>query len=287
MCGATGRSGRRAWNARLAQDPVPAGLDWDVWIGPAAMRPYKKGVYHNFAWRAWTDFGTGALGDMACHQVNMPFHALNLGYPIAVECEAASTLFPETYPKASRIRFDFPQRENMVPVKLWWYDGNPDDKTVPPFRPSPAILRGTVNGDPELSRKLGDMYDKVNGTLLIGDKGNLYSPGDVVDPVMLMMAGEKSYTSVTEHEAARAVPQTIPRSPGHNEEWFRMMRDGTPAYSNFSIGAKLTEIILLGCLALRIGPGKEMQWDGPGAKSPNCPEAAQFVKRQNRDGWNI
>jgi hypothetical protein len=209
-----------------------------------------------------------------------------LGYPNVVACEAASTLFAETYPKASRIRFDFPQREDMPPVKLWWYDGNPDDKSVPPFRPASEILRGTVNGDPELSAKLGNLYDKVNGTLLIGDKGSLYSPGDVVDPVLLMLAGEQSYTGLESHEAARAVPRSLPRSPGHNEEWFRMMRDGTPTYSNFSIAAKLTEIILLGCIALRVGPGKEMQWDGPGMKSSNYPEAARFVKRQNRGGWN-
>ncbi len=251
------------------------------------MRPYKTSVYNPFNWRGWKDFGTGALGDMACHQVNLPFHILKLGYPIAMECEAASTLCSETYPKASRIRFDYPQRGDMPPVKLWWYDGSPDDKSAPPFRPPPEAMRGTVNADPELSRKLGNMYDKVNGTLLIGDKGNLYSPGDVVEPVLLMLEGEKSYTTLDEHEAAHAVPQSIPRSPGHNEEWFRMMRDGTPAYSNFSVGAKLTEIILLGCVALRVGPGQEIQWDGPGMKSPNCPAAAQFVKRQNREGWNV
>jgi hypothetical protein len=105
--------------------------------------------------------------------------------------------------------------------------------------------------------------------------------------VLLMLAGEKVYSALEDHEAARAVPRSIPRSAGHNEERFRKMRDGTPAYSNFSSAAKLTEIILLGCIALRVGPGKEMHWAGPGMKSPNSPEAAQFVKRQNGDGWNV
>jgi hypothetical protein len=260
------------------QDPVPAHLDWDAWIGPATMRPFKNGVYHDFKWRGWKDFGTGALGDMACHTVNMPFRALKLGYPTVVECEEASTLYSETYPKTSRIRFDFPKREGLAPLKFWWYDGNPEDKSVPPLRP-PA----------ELTRDLKDVSEKVeySGCLLVGDKGKLFSPNDYGETSLLMLGDEKSYSALNNHEAARAIPQSIPRSPGHNEEWFRMMRDGTPAYSNFSIAAKLTEIILLGCIALRVGPGKEMHWDGPKMRSPNCPEAAQFVKRNNRSGWNI
>jgi hypothetical protein len=247
------------------------------------MRPFKTGVYQPFKWRAWKDFGTGSLGDMACHQVNMPFRALKLGYPIAVECEAASTLYPETYPKTSRIRFDFPEREGLPPLKFWWYDGNPDDTSIQPFRPSPELTEEVR--DPAFDKKLGNMYDKTNGCLLIGDKGNLYSPSDFGES-FLMVAGEKGYVAVADHEAARAVPQSIPRSPGHNEEWFRAMRGGPPAFSSFSLGAYLTEIVLLGCVAMRLGVGKEMQWDGPGMKSPNCPEAAQFVKRQNRAGWN-
>src|SRR5438552_6087283 len=124
------------------EDPVPPTLDWDLWIGPAPMRPYKEnpptedsqgrrrrsGVYHPFAWRGWKDFGTGALGDMACHAVNMPFRALKLGYPNVVECEETSELHQETYPKTSRIRFEFPAREGLPPLKFWWYDGNPNDK---------------------------------------------------------------------------------------------------------------------------------------------------------------
>src|SRR5207245_3367886 len=106
-------------------------LDWDLWLGPAPKRPYKGGrVYHDFNWRGWYDFGTGALGDMACHTVNMPFRALKLGYPKVVECEVASRIYPETFPKTSRIRFEFPEREGLPPLKFWWYDGNPkDDQT--------------------------------------------------------------------------------------------------------------------------------------------------------------
>jgi len=258
------------------QDPVPDHLDWNLWLGPAPVRPFKGGVYHDFKWRGWHDFGTGALGDMACHMVNMPFRALKMGYPTVVQCEETSALHDETFPKTSRIRFEFPAREGLAPLKFWWYDGNPDDKTVPPLRPPMEVFKDVL-----------EMYDKLpeGGILLVGDKGKLFSPTDNASNSMLLLNGEKSYAAAAKHEAAQAVPQTIPRSPGHNEEWFRMMRDGTPAYSNFAIASKLTEIILTGCVAMRVGVGKEMKWDGEAMRSPNCPEAAQFLKRRNRDGW--
>jgi hypothetical protein len=136
-----------------------------------------------------------------------------------------------------------------------------------------------------VAKDLLEMYDKFpdSGCLLVGDKGKLFSRGDYAANSLLMLKGETGFSALEKHEAIHAVPQTIPRSPGHNQEWFRMMRDGTPAYSNFAIASKLTEIILLGCVALRVG--KEMKWDGEAMKSPNCPEAAQYLQRHNRDGW--
>jgi len=273
-------SNRPVWpqglNRPEGEDPVPPELNWDLWIGPAAMRPFKKGVYHGFNWRGWYEFGTGALGDMACHTVNMPFRALKLGYPTVVECEETSPLFPETFPKTSRIRFEFPAREGMVPLKFWWYDGNPGDNSVKPLRPNPEITK-------EISEMRGQMPG--SGCLLVGDKGKLFSPDDYGSQFYVVLKDEKEYIAGGNHEAVKAVPQTLPRSPGHNEEWFKMMQDGTPAYSNFDIAAYLTEIILLGCIALRVGVGRRMDWDGPNMRSPNCPEAARFVQRQNRPGW--
>ena len=260
------------------EDPVPPHLDWDLWIGPAPMRPFKKEVYHPFAWRGWYDFGTGALGDMACHTVNMPFRALNLGFPTVVECEETSQMFKETYPKTSRIRFEFPARAGMVPLKFWWYDGNPGDKSVKLLRPSPDRTK-------EIAEMRGELPG--SGCLLIGDKGKLFSPDDYGSEFYVMVGDEKEYKAGKDHDAVKAVPQTIPRSPGHNEEWFRMMRDGTPAYSNFDIAAYLTEIILLGCVAMRVGVGTRMDWNGPQMKSPNCPQAIQFVRRRNRQGWTL
>jgi hypothetical protein len=258
------------------EDPVPPELDWDLWLGPAPMRPHKKGTYHTFAWRGWYDFGTGALGDMACHTVNMPFRALKLGYPKVVECEATSELHPETFPKTSRIRFEFPAREGLVPLKFWWYDGNPSDNSLKPLRPNPELTK-------EITEMRGGMPG--SGCLLVGDKGKLFSPDDYGSQFYLLTSGDKEYVSGGNHEAAKAVPQTVPRSPGHNQEWFNMMRDGTPAYSNFDVAAYLTEIILLGCIALRVGVGRRMDWDGPKMKSTNIREAAKFVQRKNRPGW--
>ncbi|MEK7953762.1 Gfo/Idh/MocA family protein [Luteolibacter soli] len=255
--------------------PVPDYLDWNLWLGTAAERPYVEKTYHDFAWRGWTDFGTGALGDMACHTVNMPFRALKLGYPTVVECEMASRIYSETYPLTSRIRFEFPEREGLPPLKFWWYDGAPD-KEFKPLRPYPNIVKDVVAMKGSLP---------ASGCLIIGDKGILFSPDDYGSQFFIQLKDEKTFTKGDDHEAVKAVPQSIPRSPGHNQEWFDMMKNGTPAYSNFDIAGYLTEIILLGCIALRVGEGVKMEWDGPGMQSPNCPQAAQFVKRNDRTGW--
>jgi len=266
-------------------DIWPATVDWDLWIGPANLRPFKSGVYHGFNWRGWYDFGCGALGDMACHTVNLPSRALKLGYPSVVELEESSELFPETFPKTSRIRFEFPEREGMAPLKFWWYDGNPNSDDPPALRPPPDLTRETWSVKPPAEGKPERLPE--SGALLVGDKGMLFSPNDYGTESYIMLKGEKEYVAMQKHPAAKDVPKTIPRSPGHKEEWFRMIRGGPPAYSNFDISAYLTEIILLGCVALRVGTGKKMAWDGPNMMSPSHPEAAQFVRRANRRGWVV
>ena len=263
-------------NRPPGSDPVPANLNWDCWLGPAPKRPFKKGVYHDFKWRGWYDFGTGALGDMACHTVNMPFRALKLGYPNVVECEVASRIYPETFPLTSRLRFEFPEREGLPPLKFWWYDGNPEE-SFKPVRPSADITK-------EIVTTLGKLPEA--GALIIGDKGKLFSPDDYGARFFVAMKGQDELQSGDSHEACKAVAQSIPRSPGHMQEWFRMMKEGTPAYSNFDIAAYLTEIILLGCIAGRVGEGVRMEWDGPNMKSTNLPGAERFVRRKNRSGWD-
>ncbi len=263
------------------EDPIPSNVDWDLWLGPAQERPFKNGVYHGFKWRGWYDFGTGALGDMACHTVNMPFRALKLGYPSVVELELASRIYPETFPLSSRIRFEFPEREGLPPCKFWWYDGNPrggDGAFKNPLRPPADLVKEIISNRGELP---------ASGCLVIGDKGKLFAGDDYGARFQVILKDEKDYTAGDKHEACVAVPQTIPRSPGHDEEWFAAMKGGPAAYSNFDIAAYLTEIILLGCVALRTGVGHRLDWDGPNMIAKNEPAAAQFVKRQNRKGWEI
>ncbi|NLH73863.1 MAG: Gfo/Idh/MocA family oxidoreductase [Verrucomicrobia bacterium] len=269
------------------EDPVPANLDWDVWLGPAPYRPYKQGVYHPFNWRGWQDFGTGALGDMACHTANMPFRACKLGYPSVVEAEDHSGMNTETYPKSSRIRFEFPAREGLPPIKFWWYDGNPGDKSVTLLRPNPDLTKEIVEMRGELPG---------SGCLLVGEKGKIFSPDDYGAQFYILMAGEKEYKNGRDHDAVKAVPQTIPRNPAKGDtdyrqhaEWLMAIKANDPnmPYSRFDIAAYLTEIILLGCIALRVGKGKRLDWDGPNMRAKNVPEAAQFVRRRYRKGWTL
>ena len=275
----------QALNRPQGSDPVPENLDWDLWLGPAADRPFKKNVYHGFKWRGWYDFGTGALGDMACHTVNMPFRALKLGFPTVVELEMASRIYSETFPLSSRIRFEFPEREGLPPCKFWWYDGNPragDGAFGNPCRPAADLVKEIVGQRDSLP---------TSGCLVVGTKGKIFAGDDYGSSFQVLMNGEKEYVSSTKHEGAIAVPQTIPRAPGRGDdqsmkqEWFDAMNGGIAPYSNFGIAAYLTEIILLGCVALRTGVGHKLEWDGPNMLATNEPAAAQFVKRQNRKGW--
>ncbi len=277
----------QALNRPQGSDPVPANLDWDLWLGPAADRPFKKNVYHGFKWRGWYDFGTGALGDMACHTVNMPFRALKLGFPTVVELEMASRIYSETFPLSSRIRFEFPEREGLPPCKFWWYDGNPragDGAFGNPCRPAADLVKEIVAQRDSLP---------TSGCLVVGTKGKIFAGDDYGSSFQVLMNGDKEYVSSTKHEGAIAVPQTIPRAPGRGDdqsmkqEWFDAMNGGAAPYSNFGIAAYLTEIILLGCVALRTGVGHKLEWDGPNMLATNEPAAAQFVKRQNRKGWEI
>jgi predicted dehydrogenase len=248
--------------------PVPKTLSWDLWLGTAPDRPYavyppnekgeRKPAYHPFAWRGWWDFGTGALGDMACHTVNLPFMGLKLAYPTSIEAETSGTN-GDSYPKWSTIHFQFPARGELPAVKLTWYDGGK--------KPAADILDKYLKG-----RKIDG-----SGCLLIGEKGALYSRSDYGEDHLLLpqeeFAGHKPPTP------------TLPRSPGHHKEWILACKGGKPAMANFDYAALLTEAILLGNLAMRVG--KKVEWDGENMKSTNCPEAEQFVRRQYRGGWSL
>ncbi len=249
--------------------PVPAGLDWDRWIGPAPYRPYHP-AYHPGHWRGWWDFGTGALGDMGCHNLDAPFWALNLGYPTSVEA-CASIFVPEnadwekpvnteSYPQASIVRYEFPARGDMPPVKLTWYDGG----LTPP---RPAEL--------EEGRRMGDMF---GGAIFIGDKGKIMGGGPGCEGARIIPESKmKEY---------KRPPKTIPRSPGHYIEWIQACKAGKASACNFDYAGPLTEVVLLGNIALRM-MHKRLYYDGPNMKITNMPEANQYIRREYRRGWTL
>ena len=286
-------------------DPVPNTLEWDVWLGPAPTRPYKEGVYTPFNWRGWQDFGTGALGDMACHTVNLPFRALNLGYPTEIAAEPWGPVNKETYPIGSKIRFQFPERTTSIPeahptlfhhhstlkqdaLTFWWYDGGKPDPTAKNGHDLSNKPPHEVTAD--IETLLGEI--PIAGCVLVGEKGMIFSPDDYGEQFFVKLKDDPKYLHYTKHPALAQFPQRIPRNtfgkdgkPSHPQEWLTAIKENKPelCYSRFDITARLTEIMLLGCVALRAG--KKIEWDGPNMRAVNCPEAEIFVKRENRSGW--
>jgi predicted dehydrogenase len=286
-------------------DPMPDTLDWDVWLGPAPVRPYKKEVYHTFKWRGWLDFGTGALGDMACHTVNMPFRALRLGYPTEIEATAINGMNQETYPIGSKIRFEFPARKiqvpaanknlfhrhdtvEMAPVTLWWYDGGQ------PLAGKPGGHDGSSKPPREVTADIEAMRGEIpgSGCLLVGDQGKIFSPDDYGEQFFIQRTGENKFTHYKKHAAVESIRQSVPRNlfkgdsdSRHHQEWIDAIKRNDPqlCYSRLEISAPLTEIMLLGCVALRAG--RKIEWDGPRMRVKNAPEAMPFIKRNNRPGW--
>jgi predicted dehydrogenase len=271
------------------------------------MRPFKSGVYHPFNWRGWQDFGTGALGDMACHTVNMPFRALHLGYPTEIEAEAFGTMNTETYPIGSKIRFEFPARRSKItaahktffhrhdtleqaPVTLNWYDGG---------RPDPKSDHGHDHSNKPPHELLADIEAfrgevPNSACLLIGSKGQIFSPDDYGEEFFVKLNDDVKFVHYKKHPAALAIPQSIPRNAfkgnsdeRHHLEWLDAVKQGKPelCYSRFEVAAQLTEIMLLGCVALRTG--RKIEWDGPNMRALNAPEAASFIQRANRGDWHL
>jgi predicted dehydrogenase len=242
--------------------PVPQTLNWDLWLGPAKFRPYHP-AYLPFHWRSWWDFGTGVLGDIGCHQLDPVFRALKLGYPLSVEaCSSNMDEGPgvkeETAPKSSIVRFEFPEREGMPSLKLTWYDGG-----LMPERPAEL----------EEGRKFGQADDN----LFIGDKGK--------------MLGYRLIPEARMKEYGRP-PQKIDRSPGHHREWINACKGGPPARANFDWAGPLTEIVLLGNVALRMErqlyeKGLKLRYDGPNMQVTNLPEANRFIRNEYREGWSL
>jgi predicted dehydrogenase len=235
--------------------PVPKGLAWDLWLGVAPRRAYHP-AYVPFTWRGWKDFGTGAIGDMGIHNAAMPWLGLKLGLPASVELVRTSGLKGETFPAWSILRFQFPKRDGLPPVTLHWYDGG--------RKPSSDLLGG---------RRLAG-----NGAILVGEKGTLYSVG--------WTGGDWRLLPRERFRDYRPPAPTLPRSPGHHKEWIAACTGGPPAFCNFvDFAAPLSEVMLLGCLAQRVG--KKIDWDAAKMKARNCPEADGFIQREYRKRWEV
>ncbi|MDB4629075.1 Gfo/Idh/MocA family oxidoreductase [Akkermansiaceae bacterium] len=239
----------------VEKHPIPSTLDWDLWLGPAPHREYHPN-YVPFNWRGWWDFGTGALGDMGCHIIDHPYWALKLGYPESVEA-SSSHINDETAPLASIITYQFPAREGMPPVRMHWYDGG-----LKPPRPA----------------ELGPEDEwLVDGVLYVGDKGKIMHRSHGGKPTLIPLSRMENFKRPAE---------TIPRiKGGHEQNWIDACKGGSPACANFDYSGPLTEVVLLGNLALRTeGP---LLWDGPNMRVTNNESANQFIQREYRKGWAL
>jgi predicted dehydrogenase len=236
--------------------PVPAGLDWDLWLGPAPSRPYHA-TYVPFSWRDFWDFGTGPLGDMGSHNCAPVFEALKLGAPVSVEARSTE-VFEDTLPLASIVYYRFPARGDMPPVRLVWYDGG-----LLPERPE------------ELEP--GRNMSTEDGIIFVGDKGKILVEG----------WGAQSPRLIPEsrHRAYDFPAKTLPRSIGHHAEWVRACKEGTATGSNFDFASLVTEMVLLGNIAIRTG--RKLTWDAPGMKFVGDDDANQYLHYEYRQGWAL
>ncbi len=291
-----------------AAEKAPDTLDWDVWLGPAAMRPYSP-AYCPFNWRGWYDFGSGALGDIACHVLGVVNMALRPGAPSSVEVVERSDRNPYTFPARSVTHFQFLARGSMPPFRLIWTDGCVDG---PPWRPpelppgEPFIgeagafgANGTIftgagpiaprsgsgpAGPPPAAPKPAPtgVYGKMrlaadsSGVVLIGTKGCLTADTYGANVRLLPQSRHRDY---------KLPPQFLSRSPGHYRDWIRACKGGEPACSNFSVAAPFTEIVQLGVLAARF-EGK-LEWDSARMRVVNHAEANRHIRPVFRKGWEI
>jgi len=290
-------------------DPVPATLDWDLWLGIADPRPFTVGgagypndygnFYQPFNWRGFYDFGCGALGDMACHILGAANLALKLGIPSSVECIEKEGVSGFMFPKRSLIRYDFPSRAGMPPVKLFWHDGctgTPEIPGVPkgellgdlparpyrsqPDQPGPRYeFTGSVFNWEKFQARMRDPEvapSKPNGTVFLGDKGILTTGTYGEETRLIPLAKMRDY---------EFPPQLLTRSPGHYHDWIRACKGGDPACSNFNVAAPFVEWMLLGVIALRV-EGR-IEYDPATMRITNNERANQYLRPTVRNGWSV
>jgi predicted dehydrogenase len=231
--------------------PVPEGLDWDLWLGPAPYRPYHP-AYVPGNWRSWWDFGNGSLGDFGCHYMDLPFWALKLKYPTRVAAEGPPP-HPETTATRLTVRYEFPARGDLPPVTMTWRNGKDN---IPP------IIK---------ENKLPNWGAAV---LFVGEKG-------------MLLANYRKRMLLPESKFADFKPPepTIPASVGHHKEWIEACKTGSPTTCNFAYSGPLTEAVLLGNVSCRVG--STLEWDAESLKAANCPAADKYIRREYREGWTL
>jgi len=247
--------------ARLKETrPVPATLDWDLWLGPAQQRPYHP-AYLPASWRGWVPFGNGTVGDWTCHVIDPVFWALDLGAPRTIQARVKD-YDPKTqgdaYPKGEIIMFEFAAKGKRGPVTLVWHSGTekiPRPRELEPERE--AVETGAI--------VYGD-----KGTIMYGSHG----------------AGGVRIIPETKMKAYQLPAKTIPRVTGHQKDWLQAITKGTKAGSDFSYGGPLTEIALLGVIAIKLA-GKKLEWDAQKMRFTNCPEADELINPPYRAGWTL
>jgi predicted dehydrogenase len=241
--------------------PVPEGLDWDLWLGPAPQRAFHP-AYLPFVWRGWADFGCGALGDMGSYSFDTIFRVLKLEAPLSVEASSTDR-YDETYPLASIIHFSFPARGDMPPVKFSWYDGG-----LKPPRPEELEENRPFKGDGE---------DEDEGLLFVGDHGQILCGFNGARPRLIPETKMASFTPP---------PKTLPRSPGNEREWLDACKGGKEKPGgNFEFEGLVTETLLLGNVASR--SGQKLGWDRANLKITNSDAAQKFVRPDRRTGWEL
>lgn len=245
------------------EDPVPANLNWDLWIGPAPLRPYKGNrTYHDYNWRGFWDFGTGSLGDMGCHAMDGLFWALDPGPPSSVRTVKTSGPCEDTFPANSILQWDFPAKGNRAAFVSFWYDGGNKPPRPPELEPD---------------RKLPD-----TGNLFIGTKATIMVSGDSGETPRIIPQAKMKEIGLP----PRLIERAAQGAQAHYEEFYLAVSGAKPISfpkANFAYAAPMTEAILLGNVALRFK--QKLDWDGETLKVTNVPEANRYVQKEYRKGW--
>lgn len=253
-------SGRRM----ITGKPRPGHVDWDLWLGPATARPYCESVaedgsvtvVHPFNWRWFWDYGTGALGDFACHWMDLPHWALDLKHPTRVSAAGPPPLL-ESATSGLVVTYEYPARGSLPPVTLKWYDGGK----------RPDLLAGYKDAE-------GQPLDPDRGQLFVGSEG-----------MILSNYSEHMLLPVEKFAGFKRPDPTIPRSPGHHQEWIQAIKTGGTANCNFDYSGALTEAVLLGVVAYR--SGQTIEWDASSLRITNSEAAQQLVHKEYRKGWTL